>query len=32
MLLAISDKTDTHRQADLVRLLQTFRSLRIALS
>jgi DNA-binding CsgD family transcriptional regulator len=31
-LRAIFEKTDTHRQAELVRLLQTSRSLRISLS
>lgn len=31
-LRAIFDKTDTHRQADLVRLLQNSQSLRIAIS
>jgi DNA-binding CsgD family transcriptional regulator len=31
-LRSIFDKTDTHRQADLLRLLQNSRSLRIALS
>jgi DNA-binding CsgD family transcriptional regulator len=31
-LRSIFDKTDTHRQGELVRLMQTSRSLRIALS
>jgi DNA-binding CsgD family transcriptional regulator len=31
-LRAIFDKTETHRQSELVRLLQTSRSLRVSLS